>query len=236
MIAEDISYSQDGLTMSGRFVAPDGSRGLPGILLVHGAHGLNGFILGIAERLAGQGFATLALDLWGGREQIADPARIGEKLGACVRNPAGWMARVEAAHAQLAARPEVDRTRIGALGYCFGGTSVLEYARIGGAVAGVVSFHGGLDLVSDDWGAQSRGPVLICSGHADPMAKPEDISRLTAAMSAAGVAWELDLYGGVKHAFTEPDAPGRPPFAAYDARADRRSWAAMSTFFNDIFS
>ncbi|MDS9469897.1 dienelactone hydrolase family protein [Paracoccus sp. MBLB3053] len=236
MIAEDISYSQDGLLMRGCLVAPEGAGDLPGILLVHGAHGLNGFILGIANRLAGQGHAVLALDLWGRREQLSDPARIGEKLGACVRNRAGWMSRVEVARAQLAARPEVDPDRIGALGYCFGGATVLEYARSGGDVAGVVSFHGGLDLVSDEWGTQSRGPVLICSGSDDPMATPEDLTRLTGAMSAAGVAWELDLYGGARHAFTEPDAPGRPPFARYDARADRRSWAAMSEFFNDIFS
>lgn len=236
MIAEDISYSQDGLAMLGRFVAPDGARGLPGILLVHGAHGLNGFIEGIAGRLAEQGHAVLALDLWGGREQLADPATIGERLGACARDRAGWMARVAAAHRELAARPEADTRRIGALGYCFGGSTVLEYARTGGDVAGVVGFHPGLDLVGDDWGARSRGPVLICSGDADPMAKPDDLARLTGAMSGAGVAWELDLYGGVRHAFTEPDAPGRPPFAAYDARADRRSWGAMTQFFTELLS
>jgi len=236
MIAEDISYSHDGTEMSGRLFAPDGSSGLPGVLVVHGAHGLDDFVLSASERLASQGLAVLAVDLWGGRAQLADPRRIGAQLSRFAQDRAGWMGRVEAARRALAARPEADGTRIAALGYCFGGTTVLEFARSGGAVRGVVSFHGGLDLVAEDWAAAARVPVLICTGAADPLAGPEHLARITAAMSAAAIPWEADIHGGVMHAFTEPDRPGRPPFARYDARADRRSWAAMTDFLASIFA
>lgn len=235
MNTEDLSYSHNGTTMLGRFFAPEGGETLPAVMVIHGAHGLNGFILGVSETLAAQGYAVLALDLWGGREQLADPAEIGPRLGAMASDRGEWMARVEAARRALAAQPQVDPGRIGALGYCFGGTTVLEYLRTGGGIAAGVSLHGGLDMVADDWSA-AAAPALICTGDRDPMAKSTDVERLTNAMTDAGMTWELHLYGGVRHAFTEPDAPGRPPFARYDARADRRSWAAMSAFFQETLA
>ncbi|HEY0275795.1 MAG TPA: dienelactone hydrolase family protein [Paenirhodobacter sp.] len=230
----DLAYSHDGIEMSGQFFA--GPAGAPGLLVVHGAHGLTPFITDAAARISALGYSVLAVDLWGGGRLISDPADIGSLLGACAGDRAMWMGRVAAAHAALTAQPGVDATRIGAVGYCFGGATVLEFARSGGAVKAVVSLHGGLDLCADDWGPQSRGEVLICTGAADPMAKAEDLSRLTVAMSAAGTIWQAEIYGGVKHAFTEPDSPGRPPFAAYDARADRRSWAAMTRFFAETLA
>lgn len=234
--ARDLAYSDGETEMLGRLFVPAGPGHRPGILVVHGAHGLDDFILSRAERLAGLGHAVLAVDLWGGRERIADPAAIGPRLGAFAGNRAMWMGRVEAARAALAGQPGVDGSRIGALGYCFGGTSVLEFARSGGRVRGVVSFHGGLDMVADDWSAGADASVLICTGAADPMARLEDLARIEAGLSAAGVEWETGLYGGVRHAFTEPDRPGRPPFAGYDARADRRSWASMGEFFQHVLA
>ncbi|RWR34924.1 dienelactone hydrolase family protein [Sinirhodobacter populi] len=235
MPARDIAYSHAGIGMLGHFEPPADGGPRPGILLVHGAHGLDDFIIGIAGRLSAQGYAVLALDLWGGRARPQGPDAVGAALGGCARDRAGWMARVEAARAALTAQPEVDGARIGALGYCFGGSTVLEYVRTGGALTGGVSFHAGLDLVEGDWSAATKSPLLVCAGAADPMSGAEDLTRITGGMEAAGVPWELNLYGGVKHAFTEPDDPRRPPFAKYDANADRRSWAAMSDFFAHLF-
>ncbi|ODT83671.1 MAG: hypothetical protein ABS76_01765 [Pelagibacterium sp. SCN 64-44] len=234
--ARDLAYGYGGAEMLGRFFIPEEQGERPGILVLHGAHGVDGFILSRAERLAGLGHAVLAIDLWGGRELVSDPAAIGPRLGAFAGDRDMWMGRIEAARTALVAQPGVDNSRIGALGYCFGGTGVLEFARRGGAVKGVVSFHGGLDMVEDDWSGQAGASVLICTGAADPMARQEDRVRVEAGMSAADVAWETNLYGGVKHAFTEPDHPGQPPFAGFDARAERRSWVAMREFFQDVLA
>jgi len=234
--ARDLAYHHQGCEMSGCFYAPPGAGPHPGVLVVHGAHGLTPFIAERAAALAATGLAVLAVDLWGGRDLLTDPAQIGPRLGAFAADRGLWMGRLAAAQAALCAQPETDADRIGALGYCFGGASVLEMLRTGAALRGVVSFHGGLDLVADDWSGAGPGKALLCTGAADPMATPEDLSRITGAMSAAGIDWEADLYGNTVHAFTEPDSPGRPPFARYDARADARSWAAMGRFFNEVFA
>ncbi|WP_051356929.1 dienelactone hydrolase family protein [Azorhizobium doebereinerae] len=236
MPARDITYSGDGIEMIGHFVTPDGAGLRPGILLAHGAHGLDELVIANAGRLAAQGYAVLAIDLWGARARPQGPHEIAARLEGCTGNRRAWMARVEAARAALLAQPDVDAARVGALGYCFGGSTVLEYVRTGGAVAGGVSLHGGLDLVADDWSAARPARVLICTGSADPMATSEDLARITGAMGRAGLSWEADVYGGVRHAFTEPDGPHRPPFARYDANADRRSWAAMSDLFAALFA
>jgi dienelactone hydrolase len=113
---------------------------------------------------------------------------------------------------------------------------VLEYVRAGGAVAGAVSFHGGLDLVSTDWARANAGAsVLVLTGAQDPMAPREVVSALQDAMTAAGVDWEVAAYGGAKHAFTNPhaDKAGKPEIIAYDARADRRSWNAFTLFLDE---
>ncbi|WP_172328871.1 dienelactone hydrolase family protein [Mangrovicoccus sp. HB161399] len=231
MTGEDAIYSHAGLEMSGRFVAPETERRLPGILLLHGAHGLDGFILGVADRLAEEGFAVLAADLWGGREQPAGMAEIGPLIAGLAADRTGWTGRIEAARQVLAARSEVDPTRIGALGYCLGGAGVMEAVRVGLAIRSGVAFHPGIATVGRDWSAASRARLLLCVGAADPMGKADDIAPLTAAMDAAGTPWELTFYSGAKHAFTEPVQPGRPPFAGHDPWADRRSWAAMTDFF-----
>ncbi|EUB99189.1 dienelactone hydrolase [Rhizobium sp. CF080] len=235
---QDIEYFHDGVRMVGAFRSPaNDGRSRPGVLVVHGAGGLNEHVIGCAERIAALGYAVLAIDLWGDRRLLTNPADIGPMLGRFAGDRGLWMGRFEAARVALASQPGVDEARIGAVGYCFGGATVLEHVRTAGRLQGVVSFHGGLDLVADDWSSAGRGTaVLICTGAEDPMAKPADLDRVQHAMTGAGIRWEADLYSHAKHAFTEPDRPGMPPFAAYDARADRRSWNAMRSFFEEVFA
>ncbi|GGO38444.1 carboxymethylenebutenolidase [Gemmobacter aquaticus] len=230
----DLAYSHDGCEMRGLFHVPHGASNLPGVLVVHGAHGLGDFIRASSERLAREGYAVLAVDMWGGRKLLTDPALIGPQLGAFVQDRGMWMGRLAAAQAALATQPETDAARIGAIGYCFGGASVLEMLRTGAALAGVVSLHGGLDVVGDDWAGAQPGEALICTGADDPLASPTDLARITAGMGRAALDWQADVYGGTLHGFTEPDAPGRPPFARYNARADRRSWAATVGFLAEV--
>lgn len=230
-------YHDGDVPMIGRFFASSANAPAPGVLVLHGAHGLSSQIEACAARIAARGYSVLAADLWGSGRLINDPAEIGATLGRFAGDRAMWARRVEAARIALLAEPSVDASRIAAVGYCFGGTSVLEFVRMGGELKGGISLHGGLDLIADDWGGARPGSkVLVCSGDEDPMAAPSDRARVLGAMSKGGVTWELDLYSHTRHAFTEPDRPGAPPFAAYNAVADRRSWIALGTFLQEVFT
>jgi dienelactone hydrolase len=234
----DIDYFHDGIRMVGCYCAPEmDDAAKPGILVVHGAHGLDGQIIACAGRIAALGYAVLAVDLWGERKLLKGDAEIGPTLGRFLGDRSMWMGRLEAARQVLAAQPGVDADQLAAVGYCFGGASVLEFIRADGALRGVASIHGGLDLVADDWSrARPETRVLVCTGAEDPMAPPAILGRLQQGLTAAGIRWEVDLYGGARHAFTEPDRPDAPPFAAYDAMADRRSWNATRAFLDEIFA
>lgn len=227
----DIAYQDQGSQLLGYFCCPEAVAGktMPGVVMVHGAHGLNGQVMACAERLAAEGFAVLAADLWGERKQLSDPAEIGPMLGRFGSDPVFWKGRLAAAQDALANQPEVTASLVAMVGYCFGGASALEYVRQGGPVRAAVSLHGAFDLIGKDWSSATPGAqVLIATGNDDPLAKAEDLRSIEEGLSDAGVVWDTVIYGGVKHAFTEPDQAGRPPFAAYDARADRRSFAAMT--------
>lgn len=228
LVSRDLAYWAGDTEMRGYFCAPEGTDPRPAVVVVHGAHGLTDHIIACAEKIAGAGFAVLAADLWGGRAQLGHPDEIGPMLGRMLAERGLWMARLQAACDTLAAQTEVQSDQIAMVGYCFGGASALEFLRTGGEIRAAISLHGGLDMVGEGWTpATPDAQALICTGAIDPMAKPEDLARIEAGMSDAGVIWDTHIYGGVKHAFSEPDTPGRPPFAAYDARADRRSFAAM---------
>jgi len=196
-------------------------------------------MVGHAERLAGSGLAVLAADVWGEAQQPGSPTEIGPLIGGMVADRPAWTARIAAAHDALAAQPEVAADELATIGFCFGGSSALEHLRQGGSVRGVVSIHGGLDLLAPDWSAAPAGArVLVCTGAADPMATRQQRADLEDAMTGAGVAWDVHLYSGVKHAFTSPlaEAAGQPEVFAYDERAAAVAWSAAESFFRDLFA
>ena len=144
--------------------------------------------------------------------------------------------RVTAALGVLRDQPSCDSERIAAIGYCFGGLTVLELARSGAAVAGVVSFHGGLDSPTPADAKQIRGKVLVLHGADDPHVPPADVAAFQAEMRAAGVNWQFTAYGGAVHSFTNPNAGNdNSKGVAYNAQADRRSWQAMTNFLRELF-
>ena len=146
-------------------------------------------------------------------------------------------ARVRAGLDALRASDLVDAGQIAAIGYCFGGTAVLELARSGADVAGVVSFHGGLNSPAPEDGKNIKAKVLVLHGADDPFNSPENIAAFQQEMRAGGVDWQMVSYGGAVHAFTQKAAGNDPSKGmAYDERADRRSWQAMRAFFGEIFA
>jgi len=238
LIERDVDYSHDGTRMIGYLCAPESEQKLPTIVLVHDAFGLGEDMIENARRFAGLGFAVFAADVWGDRTTPATEPEIGPLIGGMVSDRERWLARVDAAHAAAAEQQEVDGAALVTIGYCFGGSSALEYVRTGGDVVGAVSIHGGLDLLAPDWSSPTASArVLLCSGSDDPMAAAEMREQLQSAMSAASIDWELDLYSDTKHAFTNPKSQfsPMPDVVAYNARSAERAWQATKRFLHELF-
>ncbi|MBC2384651.1 hypothetical protein HF257_23755 [Pseudomonas sp. WS 5106] len=234
-VSKALEYVHDDARLLGYLSVPEGDR-LPAVLLVHDAFGVSDFIKGIAEKLAGVGYATLAADVWGEGKVLTAESEIGPLIGRFAGDRKAWMGRLQAARAALAAQPEVDGERIVIIGYCFGGASALEYLRTVGDVRGAVSLHGGLDLVSEDWThAPSLRKALLLTGFEDPMAALPKLAALQQSMNNAGVDWEVNLYGHTKHGFTRPDSDraNKPQVIAYHAQSDKRAWAALQRFLEE---
>ena len=239
VFARDVAYELEEVSMRGMLVAPERAVSLPTVVLIHDAFGLSDDMVEIAEAIAGRGYVVFLADVWGDRMLPHAPTDIGPLIGAMVGNRSEWIARIARAHAVAAAQPEVDGEALVTLGYCFGGASALEYLRTGGSVLGVVSLHGGLDLLEFDWSeaTATHAAVLICTGARDPMATPEQRGQLQEGLDAAGIEWEVDLYSWAVHAFTSKKSQNSPAphLFAYDERAAARSWAATLRFLDDTF-
>jgi len=239
MRTEILSYEADGLNMQASLYFEAGVSGQrPGILVFPEAFGLGEHAKSRARKLAGLGYIALACDLHGESKVFDDLGAVMPLIGALREAPARIRARAQGGLHALLARPEVDASRIAAIGYCFGGTMALELARGGAPIAGAVGFHSGLATAAPQDAHQIKGKVLVCLGADDPGIDSDQRKAFEAEMRAGKVDWQMNLYGGVVHSFTNPaaDAMGRPDFARYDAKADARSWAAMRAFFDEIFA
>lgn len=237
-LGRDIAYTHGATQMLGYYVAPHGQVNLPGLVLVHDAFGLTENMMVTAQGLARLGFAVLAADVWGQRATPADESDIGAFIGSMAGNRNEWMGRMAAAHQTLIAQPECDAAQIGSLGYCFGGSTVLEYLRTGGQLKGAISIHGGLDLLEDDWSHSAAGSsVLLCTGSEDPLATTQMREELQASLDNKGIDWEVDLYSGTKHAFTNPNSAHSPmpDVVAYNRVSAERAANSVRRFLTEIF-
>ncbi len=213
--------------------ALDGPR--PGVLVVHEWYGLNAYARRRARDLAALGYAAFAADLYGGGKVAATAAEAGALSSAMKGDRPRMRRAARAALSAMEAQPETRAGNTAAIGYCFGGTAVLELARSGAGVKGVVSFHGGLDAGAGVPAGPVRAAVLVLHGGDDPHAPDAQLVAFIEEMRAAKADWQVVAYGGAVHAFTSPAAGNDPARgAAYDARADRRSWAAMRAFLDEV--
>ena len=234
---ETVEYQQGDTTLEGFVAYDDAVKGKrPGVLVVHQWMGLTDYEKHRAEMLAQLGFVAFCADIYGKDVRPKNAAAAGGQAGKYKSNRQLLRARVNAGLDALRQQPLVDTNRIAAIGYCFGGTTVLELARSGADVKGVVSFHGGLDAPNPDDGKNIKCRVLVCHGADDPFSSPQDIAALENEMRKGGVDWQLIKYGGAVHSFTQPMAGNdNSKGAAYNEKADKRSWAAMQEFFAEIF-
>ncbi|QTH21610.1 dienelactone hydrolase family protein [Rhizorhabdus wittichii] len=238
MHTEILTYEADGLRMESHlFVDPAQSGRRPGVLVFPEAFGLGDHAKERARRLAGLGYAALACDLYGEGRFMADREQMMALFGPLREAPERIRARAGGGLEALLGRDEVDPARIASIGYCFGGTMSLELARGGAPIAGVVGFHSGLATGRPQDAKDIRARILVLIGADDPGIPPEQRAAFEAEMRAGKVDWQMKLYGGVVHSFTnkDADAMGMPDFARYDAAADRRSWDEMIAFFGEIF-
>jgi dienelactone hydrolase len=225
---EEIEYEADGRTMIGHLVVggdDDGAR--PGILVAHEGPGLDTHARDVADRLAELGYAVFALDYVGGGQPLPGE-QLMEVLGPLMGEPMRIRQLAQAGLDVLLAQPEVDASRIVTMGFCFGGTLVLELARGGADVLATIGFHSGLGTAHPEDATNIRGQVLVLIGADDPIIPPEQRSEFETEMRAGGVDWRMELYGGVGHSFTNPAASelGMPGIE-YHEPSDRRSWASM---------
>ena len=200
------------------------------------AFGLSDHAKGRAQRLAEAGYVALACDLHGGGRQLTSLDEVMGALGPLMADPLHTRARAAGALEALKARPEVDSNRIASTGYCFGGTMSLELARGGADIRGVVGFHSGLGTARPQDSGNIKAKIVVCIGADDPMIPPELRGTFEQEMREGKVDWQMHLYGGVVHSFTNRDVDqmGNPALR-YDAAADARSWATMIDLFEEIF-
>jgi len=230
---QSIAY-RDGETELTGLLASNDSRyeKRPGILVVHGGAGLDRHAKERARRIAELGFVVFACDMYGNgvagnRERVI--ARIMELR----KDPARLCERARAGVEVLASHPRVDR-RFAAVGYCFGGMTVLELARSGMDLAGVISLHGSLETSRPAQPRSVRAKILVCHGALDPHVPMAQVTAFVEEMNSAGADWQLILYGGAMHGFTHQAAPYGPG-VAYHADSDARSAAAMQRFLVELF-
>jgi dienelactone hydrolase len=237
MQARDIDYRDQAVNLHG-YLAWDetATARRPGVLVFHEGLGLGEFAMARARMLAELGYVAMAADMFGDRRQARNLEEVGELLGGLRNEPELLRARGRAALATLAALPQVDASRLAAIGFCFGGLVALELARGGADLNAVVSFHGVLATKTPAVSGKLKASVLVCTGADDPLAPPDQVRAFEDEMRAAAVRdWQLISYGNTLHGFTNPDADGSIMRAAlYSAQADRRAWASMRSLFDEV--
>ena len=182
------------------------------------------------------GFHTFALDMYGKGVRAKTPEEAAKLSGIYKGDRPLMRARAQAGLDELRKQPLVDPARIAAIGYCFGGTTVLELARSGADVAGVVSFHGGLGTPQPADAKNIKGKVLVLHGADDPHVPPAEVAAFQDEMRKAAVDWQMIYYGGAVHSFTNPGSgTDASTGVAYNEKADKRSWEAMKAFFKELF-
>ena len=236
LMTKTIEYKQGDATLEGYLAYDDSFFGKrPGVLIVHQWMGLTDYEENRAAMLANLGYVAFCADIYGKGIRPQSTKDAGAEATKYKTDRALLRLRVNAGLDELKKCERVDTKRVAAIGYCFGGTTVIELARSGAELNGIVSFHGGLDSPTPADGKNIKCKVLVCHGADDPFEKSEDLAAFENEMRSASVDWRLIKYGGAVHSFTQPMADGSMAGAKYNARADKRSWQDMKAFFAEIF-
>ena len=230
-----VEYKQGDTVLEGYLAVDAAAKPRAAVLIVHDWMGVGPYVKKRAEQLAALGYLAFAADIYGKGVRPKDAKEAGALAGQYRSGDRALLrARVNAALEALRKQPGVDPARVAAIGYCFGGSTVLELARSGADVKAVVTFHGGLAAGTGE--SKLRTKVLALHGADDPYVPPPEVAAFEDEMRKAGVDWQLVKYSGAVHSFTQEAAGNdNSKGAAYNAAADRRSFQAMKDFFAELF-
>lgn len=234
---EVIGYKHGDAGLEGYLAYDDAVKGKrPGVIVVHAWTGLDAYTKRRTGQLAKLGYVAFAIDMYGKGVKAKDAEEAARLAGIYRADRRLMRSRANAGLEVLKKHTLTDAKRIAAIGYCFGGGVALELARSGADIAGVVSFHGNLDTPNPEDAKNIKGKVLILHGADDPIVPIDQVIAFQDGMRKANVDWQMVIYGGAVHAFTNPESGDDPSRgAAYNEKADRRSWEAMKMFFAEIF-
>jgi dienelactone hydrolase len=232
-----VDYEHAGTKLQGFFAWDDSIEGQrPGVLVVHEWWGLNDYARSRAQQLAELGYVAFALDMYGKGKTAEHPEDAMRMAGEVRANQKAWRERALAGLEILKGHEQVDANRLGAIGYCFGGSTVLQLAYAGADLDAVVTFHAALPVPSDEDAQNIKARLVICHGAEDTFIPEETAQKFRAALDAADADYVMIYYAGARHSFTVPKAGERGlEGIAYNREADRRSWREMQSTFRQVF-
>ena len=232
-----IDYSHDGKAFEGLLAVDNQKAGRrPAVLISHAWAGRGAVEREWAERIAGLGYAGFALDLYGKGVYGRTTEECQALMNPLASDRPYLQSRLLNAVDVVRKLPDVDAARIIVMGFCFGGLCALDVARTGADVKGVAAFHGLFGAPGNTKGTKIRAKVIAFHGWDDPMVKPDDVKALGAELTEAGADWQIHAYGGVMHAFTNPQANDPGFGTVYNRRAAERSWNSLKRFLEECFA
>lgn len=233
-----VTYECDGVKLKGYLAWDDAAQGKrPGVLVVHEWWGLNDYARKRAEQLAGLGYVAFACDMYGAGKSTEHPKEAAAMAGAVRKNLDTWLGRARAGLKVLQGDKHVDASRVAAIGYCFGGSTVQQLAFHGADLAAVVSFHGAPVVPTDASAGKVKAKILLCTGALDPFIPEAKLHDQRRALDQLKADYQMIFYGGAQHSFTVPDIGARNVKGlAYNAEADRRSWQDMLQLFRETLN
>lgn len=237
IVTEVVAYRHGALECRGYLAYDDALPGpRPGVLVVHEWWGLNDFAKEKTRALAELGYVALAVDMYGQGQVVTTAEEAGKLAGQFRGDATLWRERAKAGLDALAANPRVDPRKIAAIGFCFGGSTVLQMAAAGYDLAAVVSLHGGLAPIPEADAARIKARILVLHGAADTLVPDEALKAFQDSLRKSRADWQIVIYGGAKHSFTNPEADRlNMAGVGYDANTARRAWAQMKALFDETF-
>lgn len=236
IVTEIVDYEVNGQVYEGYFARPEGNEQAPLVLVMHAWGGQGEFERGKADWLAQNGYCGFAVDVYGKGKRGSTTEECQALMTPLAGDRAELQSRLSGSLKFAQEKTNQNAASTAAIGFCFGGLSVLDMARANMDISGVVSFHGLLGAAPNLQSSQIKPKVLALHGWDDPMATPDDVIAFSKEMTDAGADWQIHGYGGVLHAFTNPEA-NNPDFGTvYNANADRRSFETTKDFLNELFA
>jgi dienelactone hydrolase len=237
IVSNTVNYLDSNVRLEGFFAYDDAIEGKrPTVLICHAWGGRDQFVEQKAIKLAELGYVGFALDMYGEGKTGSGPEENAKLMQPFMDNRSILQQRINAALYAVKLMPWVDESKIAAMGFCFGGLCVLDLARSGANICGVVSFHGLLIPPSNITNPTVKAKVLVLHGHDDPMVPVEQVVALQQELTSAGADWQIHTYGNTMHAFTNPVANDPGFGTVYQASADQRSWQSMINFYTEVFA